>query len=169
MPAQVFAILDAARMGEALATALALAPTCDSLYRGPRAPLLAPVAPHLAEFPVGSVLSEWFFAAGWGQAWGVFCYSEAPYPALHQHLRRFLTVGLEDGRPFYLRYYDPRVLRRLLPTCSPAQLETFFGPIDYFWLEDEDPDFGLYYWLDAPHGHLLTHRVSRAELHTAFD
>jgi hypothetical protein len=36
------------------------------------------------------------------------------------------------------RYYDPRLLRVYLPTCRPAELETFFGPIDTFLTEGED-------------------------------
>jgi len=37
------------------------------------------------------------------------------------------------------RYYDPRVLRAYLPTCSPAELNTFFGPVTAFITEGENP------------------------------
>ena len=33
------------------------------------------------------------------------------------------------------RYYDPRVLRVYLPTCTPDELEMLFGPIERFWME----------------------------------
>jgi hypothetical protein len=46
-------------------------------------------------------------------------------------------VRTEDGTRLIFRYYDPRVLRVYLPTCRPAELETFFGPIDAFLTEGE--------------------------------
>lgn len=168
MAAEVFAVFDAARMGDALATARQLHAGHSSLYSGPRAALLAEVAPHLFAFPVASALSHWYFAEGWGHAWGIFCHSAVPGPEVGQHLRRLLTVGLENAKSFYLRFYDPRVLRRLLPTCDADQLATFFGPIDYFWTEDEDPEFGLYFWLDPASGELVTYRVGRPEIVQSF-
>jgi hypothetical protein len=35
------------------------------------------------------------------------------------------------------RYYDPRVLRRFLPTCNGGQLKALFGKIDSFFVESE--------------------------------
>ena len=164
----IFALFDAARMGPAMAQAQLLSPGAGhaSLYKGRSETLLAAFAPYLFAFASESALSRWFFAQGWGQAWGVFCASAAPAADLVRHLRRFLKVGLEEGPPFYFRFYDPRVLRVFLPTCDAAQLRLFFGPIDYFWVEDEDPAYGLYFLLDG--GSLLSYRVSRAELQATF-
>ena len=36
------------------------------------------------------------------------------------------------------RYYDPRVLRKFLPTCTPEQIAAFFGPADSVLIENED-------------------------------
>jgi hypothetical protein len=33
------------------------------------------------------------------------------------------------------RYYDPRVLRAFLPTCTLEEANTFFGPVDAFVAE----------------------------------
>jgi len=54
-------------------------------------------------------------------------------------LREFLRVRDESGKRLIFRYYDPRVLRVYLPTCWPAELDTFFGPISAFITEGEDP------------------------------
>ena len=164
----VFALFDAARMGPWMEQAKEIHPAHASLYRGRSEAVLAPFAPHLFRFDSDTELSRWFFTHGWGQAWGIFCCSSASADELLRHFRRFLKVGLEDGKPFYFRFYDPRVLRGFLPTCGAEQLRLFFGLIDYFWVEDEDPDFGLYYWFDAERGELVTHRVSRLELKNAF-
>lgn len=71
-----------------------------------------------------------------------------------------------EADPIYFRFYDPRVLRRFLPVCTPDQLYAFFGPIDYFLFEDEDPAYGVYYWHD--NGILATYRVSRQEVEDTF-
>lgn len=161
-----FALFDAARMGQWMEQARELHPDNVSLYKGQSETVLAPFAPHLFSFYSETELSRWFFTHGWGQAWGVFCCSSATASDLVRHFRRFLKVGLEDGKPFYFRFYDPRVLRVFLPTCDAQQLQMFFGPIDYFWIEDEDPAYGLYFLLDKDT--LLTYRVSRTELEEIF-
>ena len=43
----------------------------------------------------------------------------------------------EEGQELYFRYYDPRVLRTYLPTCTPDELEQVFGPVLEYALEDE--------------------------------
>jgi hypothetical protein len=58
---------------------------------------------------------------------------------LRRHLRRLLLVKDTGGRRLVFRYYDPRVLRKYLPTCFPAELEEMFGPIERFWMEAEEP------------------------------
>jgi len=39
----------------------------------------------------------------------------------------------------FFRFYDPRVMRGYLPTCSPKQLAEFFGPVDFYIAEGEAP------------------------------
>lgn len=34
------------------------------------------------------------------------------------------------------RFYDPRVLRLYLPTCTSTELEQVFGPVGTFFTED---------------------------------
>ena len=162
----IFAVFDAARMGQAMEQAQLLSPDYTSLYKGHSGAVLAPFAPYLFPFASETALSRWFFSHGWGQAWGIFCYSTATAHEVARHLRRFLKVGLEAGKPFYFRFYDPRVLRAFLPSCDAPQLRLFFGPIDYFWVEDEDPAHGLYFCLRGDT--LLTQRVSRTELEATF-
>ena len=47
------------------------------------------------------------------------------------------NVADEDGQTFFFRFYDPRVLRAFLPTCSPSQLTDFFGPVRAMIVESE--------------------------------
>ena len=58
---------------------------------------------------------------------------------------RSLRKLCRDGTPLYFRYYDPRVLRIFLPTCSAAQLKQMFGPVDAFLAESDAGDaVGIY-------------------------
>lgn len=79
-------------------------------------------------------------AEGWGGSWGVYLTCSQPFAEVRKHLRRFLLVNLPDGRQVYFRYYDPRVLRTYLPTCTPAELTHFFGPIKRCFAESSDED-----------------------------
>ena len=72
-------------------------------------------------------------------AWGVFVGARADLNELRTHLRRFLLLKGPEGKEFYFRFYDPRVLRVYLPSCRPSELEMFFGPVDAFLTEAEDP------------------------------
>ena len=69
-------------------------------------------------------------------------------------------VLTEDGKTLYFRFYDPRVLRMFLPTCAPEQLAEFFGPVESFYVEDEDPARALRFSLEA--GALKTETVDLA-------
>ena len=58
---------------------------------------------------------------------------------MRKHCRTFLIVHGANGKPLYFRYYDPRVLRLYLPTCTAQELAIVFGPISSYLMEDETP------------------------------
>jgi hypothetical protein len=138
-----FTILDAARIFGELDTAQKLQSKFLSLYKGQSEELLSSVAPYLFQYQSGSEFSTWLMEKGWGNAWGVFITSKVSLEDLQSHFRKFLMVKTEDGKELYFRFYDPRVLRIFLPTCDDAQLREFFGPVDCYWLEDENPEMAV--------------------------
>ena len=160
-------LLDAARMEELFDTAKEKTEPNPywCLYKGESAETLGNVAPYLFTTWPPPFL-EWLFADGWGNAWGVFVLTRARPDVLYQHLRKFLIVNTEAGRQLYFRFYDPRVLRRFLPTCSSTELQAFFGPIRYFLVEDDDAEYGLSFWLQD--GKLQSQRMPRAEAEQAY-
>jgi len=109
------------------------------LWRGDLPAAVERVAPYLLRFERGREYTERFFNVGWNHAWGVLFASKAPSRELRRHLRRFLRVRTEQGRIMSLRYYDPRVLRLLLPALSAEEASNFFGPIEAFAAEAEQP------------------------------
>jgi hypothetical protein len=114
----------------------------ECLFRGELEPDMAEVAPYLVKLQLESEFTEWVVGTGWGQHWGTFAVSREGFRKLHSHLRALTLVYRRDGTPLYFRYYDPRVLRIFLPTCSPAQLKQLFGPVDAF-LAESDTGQGL--------------------------
>ncbi len=110
------------------------------IFLGKMPPVLARAAPYLVRLRKTSNFTRWMISRGWGDCWGIFFLSTAALDPLMNHFRRFLMVKDESGKTFYFRYYDPRVLRIYLPTCSQPELETIFGPVERFFCEDENAD-----------------------------
>jgi hypothetical protein len=111
-----------------------------SLYQGDLGESLAHVSPYLLSLREDQPESRWFAEAGFGQNWGLFVTTPIGFDELRRHLRKFNIVYRENGTPLVFRFYDPRVLRRFLPTCTPDELRRFFGPIESFLAETEEAD-----------------------------
>ena len=161
-----YLLLDTARMEEEIRTAKSFNLDFVSLYRGEPEANLSSLAPYLFNFKKSSEINGWYFEKGWGDSWGVVVFSDETMKVLHKHFRKFLMVKTEDGEELYFRFYDPRVLRIFLPTCDREQLKEFFGPVDYYICEDEDPGFGIVFSLQD--GLLKQERISK-EMVMAFE
>lgn len=112
----------------------------ESLYEGWPKPKLALFAPYLVSLPPWSKLLEKLVSKGWGKSWGVYLTCHMAFAEVRQHLRQFLMVNMPDGKQVYFRFYDPRVLRVYLPTCTPEEIAYFFGPVSRFAAENEKPE-----------------------------
>jgi hypothetical protein len=153
----VWAILDCARDPKIWLALLESRLEFRCLYAGKLPRALEMNAPQLVElFPTSRLLQRWL-DEGWGQAWGVFVRIDDPANLRH-HLRKFLKVQDEDGRRLLFRYYDPRVLRAYLPTCTPAETSFVFGPITAWIVEAEDAT-GVVEFVRSPSG-LVSRRMT---------
>ncbi len=151
---RIFALLDAARHDSIFPAVMGADCLIACLYR--EAPdELARAAPYLVEIQPKSAFADWLFRR-WGDHWGILLATRARLDDLYRHFRRFLIVKEAGGRRLYFRYYDPRVLRSYLPTCTAEELSTVFGPVERFVLEDENPSGLLRFSLDR--GALRTER-----------
>lgn len=133
-PPNVWAVLDLARDPRIHAALVASRLDFLCLYSGRIPRELELVAPHIVELPPGHRLVDRLLDEGIGQSWGIFVKIADP-TALRHHLRKLLKVRDEGGRHLLFRFYDPRVLRAYLPTCTPAELLGFFGPVSAFFAE----------------------------------
>ena len=138
MPGALYALLDAAceptvpgRLGRA-------GLEYESLYEGGRGDELAPFGPWLVQLPSDAAFLEELVRDGWGASWALYLTCDATLVEVRRHLRKFLIVKLPDGRQVYFRYYDPRVLRTYLPTCTAAEVAEFVGPVRRYACESVD-------------------------------
>ncbi len=136
----LYAILDAARDIRILALLVHHKEECLSLYEGPEGAKLAQVAPYLVRLAPDSKLLDALVKEGWGKSWGVYFTCAGDFHEIRRHLRHFLQVKLPDGEQVYFRFYDPRVMRIFLPTCIAEEATQFFGTIQRYVLEGEEPD-----------------------------
>ena len=141
--ANVYAVLDGASVPALQEQIYQLEPEYYCLYRGELEPDMAEVAPYLVQLENSSKFTDWVIEEGWGNHWGIFALSSVNLREMRRHLRSLLIVYSGDGRPLKFRYYDPRVLRKYLPTCNAEELSTIFGPVSCYLLEDEDPATAL--------------------------
>ena len=115
-----------------------------SLFDRP-APHMSEVAPYLIPvpfqpqypYPDSGYLDLW--ASRLGNNGGLLLTTTAHERTLWQHLRDLFEVVDEQGREFFFRWYDPRILRVYLPTCTAEESREFFGPIEQFIVESETP------------------------------
>lgn len=158
---RVYGVVDAARCVElAYEAKLLFGKEIRSLFLPEVQAALADVAPYLIPIDTeGGYLDNW--ARRLGTSAGILFVSAAGEDVLYQHLRKIFVVEDEEKQEYFFRYYDPRVLRTFLPTCSSDQLIEFFGPVEAFALEDEDCTASLI--LAVERGRLSKRRVSLHE------
>ena len=137
-PGSLWAILDCARDRRIYSELAVSRLDYQCLYAGDLPTELKLVAPHIVELSPRYALTRSLVTQGWGEHWGVFV-RIADATKLRHHLRKMLTVSAEDGRKLLFRFYDPRVLRRYLPTCTRDELATVFGPVTHYLAEGPGP------------------------------
>lgn len=132
----VFALIDGAsveRLPELLDSSGLI---YSSLFAGNLTEELARVAPYLVELEKDNFLTQRFLCQ-WGSHWGVILASTIDFVELAIHFQKLLLVRGPEGKRLYFRFYDPRVLRKYLPSCQSSELSQFFGPCHTFYVETE--------------------------------
>src|SRR5688572_16475035 len=138
-PDPVYMILDGARDPQIYGAVRGSGMTYKCLFSGDLDLDLAKAAPYLLELQRQADFTRQLLKMAWGHSWGIFLSSPSPLEELRRHFRRFLRVQGDDGKTLYFRYYDPRVLRVYLPTCSAGETEAIFGPVLTYLMESSDP------------------------------
>lgn len=105
------------------------------------------VGPYVARIQCTNRYPEYMrlWADRLGDNAGFFFLTSAWPKSVRDHLRKLFKVYDEEGHMYYFRFYDPRVLRAYLPTCTAKECREFFGPIRSLHVEAEDPGVMLRY------------------------
>lgn len=124
--ASVWAVLDGARDPKIHLALIESRLEVRCLFAGPLPRELELAAPQLVELLPDHRLTRMLLGEAWGRSWGVFVRTSDPAD-LRLQLRKLLRVKVEGGGYMLLRWYDPRVLTMLLPTCDGGQLRQIFA------------------------------------------
>lgn len=134
---KLFCVLDGASVPDLPARLYEWRPPHYCLFTGELAPDMAYVAPYVVNLLPSQPFTEWVLTESFGRHWGIFAHSPYSIKEMRRHFRSLVDVYDEEGNPMTFRFYDPRVLRKFLPTCNAGELKTFFGRIERFFAEDE--------------------------------
>ena len=113
----------------------------ENLFQGEFAEITKEIGPYLVEvipypdYKTESELMGLFSDEGamtrfnWHEELGIFIHSRYDFDTVLHHLRHFPVMKDENGKWFFFRFYDPKVLRNYLDVIatSPEKLNKFFG------------------------------------------
>ena len=156
----VYAVLDGARDARIAGRVESYLDQKACLYEGTLPRELTKVAPHLLRLFCDDHFCKRLLQDGWGLSWGVFAIAPTSLTSLRRHFRKFMVVRGPAGSRLVFRWYDPRVLRIYLPTCTVEDLRTVFGPIEAFVVEGSERDTAIRFAFD---GERLTESVIRLD------
>lgn len=157
----LYGLLDAARDPQIYRLLLRSDVTTRCLLGNDISETLARVAPYVVALGNRELaLRTAWRDGGLGHAWGTLVTSGQSLDRVAAHFKTLLNVQLANGSDALFRFYDPRVLRAFLPTCSPEQLARFFAEIDTVVCEQTDGSWLAY---TTENGQLVTRAPNEDE------
>jgi hypothetical protein len=136
----LYGIVDSARNEDVFRYLITGGTRYKSLFEGTMDEQSYGVSGFLVECKKESPLFKWMTTEAWGDSCCIFFTSKASFDDLFRHFQKFNRVYLEGDEVVLFRYYDPRVLKTYLPTCTKAEIDLFFGQIENFYTENKNPE-----------------------------
>jgi len=110
-----------------------------------------PASPFLVLVPPRSRLLDVLIKDGWNHGWGFYFAASIEFENALWHWRTFVTLHNSNGQKVTFRFWDPRVLRAVVPAMTPEEAAGFFGLISRFVVEGDKPELAVEFTL-APRG-----------------
>ena len=134
---EVFAVVDAARDSRI--------PTFLNAAGEPYTSLETPggVAAYVVALPAQARLMHVLIKDGWGRGWGFYGTSKAGLETVRAHFTSFVSLQTSSGAAMTFRFWDPRVLRAMVPAMPLDEADAFFGPCERIIVEAEKPAMAL--------------------------
>jgi pSer/pThr/pTyr-binding forkhead associated (FHA) protein len=133
----VFAVVDASRDSRIPAFLDSSGETYSPLDPSGR------IAAFLVALPANARLVHVLLKDGWGRGWGFYGTSKQGIETVRAHLAGLVSLRTHSGAAMTFRFWDPRVLRALVPAMPQEEAETFFGPCERMIVEAEKPAMAL--------------------------
>ena len=124
----VYALIDGARHDGVESWLRDLDTPHLALFAEDNDPDILEVTPWLVALPDQAAFDD-IFSRVWGHHAGLFLKADAPIDPLCQHLRSLIYAELPDGDICIFRFWDPRVLARLVDVATPDQTDQLSGGI----------------------------------------
>jgi len=93
--------------------------------------------------PSNAQLLDVLIKDGWGHGWGFYGTSQRSLDDVRGHFGNYVNLITPAGGSLTFRFWDPRVLRALVPVMSQQEAESFFGPFSRVIVETEKPEMAL--------------------------
>ena len=136
-PMGTYAILDAAKMPYLLTGELEHSSLqYQSLFQGDAQEELGEYAPYIVKLEDGNDFTRKLFTdlkpplGLWEKELGIFIRSRADLPTLRKHFRKFTKVQDENGKWYYFRFWEGRVMSNLF--TSELKIEVFHKLFDMY-------------------------------------
>jgi len=133
---EVFAVVDASRDSRIPAFLDAAGEPYTSLDGSNR-------VAYVVALPAQSRLVHVLIKDGWGRGWGFYGTSLAGLETVRGHFNSFVSLQTPSGAAMTFRFWDPRVLRAMVPAMPPEEADAFFGPCERIIVEAEKPAMAL--------------------------
>jgi FHA domain/Domain of unknown function (DUF4123) len=102
-----------------------------------------PASPYLVLVPGRSRLLDVLVKDGWNHGWGFYFAASVEFENALWHWRTFVTLHNRNGQPVTFRFWDPRVLRAVVPAMTAGEAAGFFGLISRFVVEGDKPGLAV--------------------------
>jgi hypothetical protein len=133
----VFALLDASRDSRIPAFLDASAEAYVALDPTGRIPIYV-----TAPTPQSRLLDV-LIKDGWGRGWCSYFTAPVGMQEACAHLANYVALYTVQGQRITLRFWDPRVLRMLLPLMPQEEAVSFFGPFTRMIVEGDRPEMAV--------------------------
>ncbi len=143
----VYAVIDGASLPNLLAKLEEHEPKNTCLFRGELPFDLAEAAPYLVKLEKDNKFSDWLLNESVEEPCCIYAQTTVigDFIQLRKHFRSFLRVKAPEDKNLLFRYYDPRVMKTYLPTCTPEDNEIIFNGIEsYLIFNGMDKKFEIY-------------------------
>jgi pSer/pThr/pTyr-binding forkhead associated (FHA) protein len=100
-------------------------------------------SPYLVSLPRRTRLLDVLVKDGWGHQWGFYFSSRDSFEQNRLHWRSYVVLRTERSKEITFPFWDPRVLRIILPAMPAEEARDFLGPASRLTVEGEKPEIAL--------------------------